>query len=262
MTDAAADQATPGRWIPFEAGFNFRDLGGYPARDGTTVRWGRLYRADTLHRLSASDLSALRDLGLRTVVDLRAASEIDDFGRLDLDACPAPAWHHVPMLDVVVLRPNEAEEIDEPPAPTERSDPGAHYVELLGSGEAAVRVISLLAREGGLPAVFHCTAGRDRTGMVAAMVLELLGVPDDVIGHDYELTNEARSRSDAWIAQNEPEFAAYLARFSPDQRVTRGETILGFLAGLRARYGSVEQLLVDRGLRPVDLDRLRGSLLD
>jgi protein tyrosine/serine phosphatase len=261
MTETVSNDAVTDRWIPFEAGFNFRDLGGYPTRDGRTLRRGRLFRADALHRLTEADLAVLSGLELRTVVDLRSGAEIDDYGRLHVDACQALAWHHVPMMDVVVLRPKSLDELDEPAPPPEVLHPGEPYVRLLASGEAATHVISLLAKEGALPGVFHCTAGRDRTGMVAAMTLDLMGVPDELIAEDYVLTNEARGRSDAWVQENEPTFAAYLAQFTPDRRITRPEVILGFLQGLRAKYGSVEALLRDRGVTDIEIRRLRDDLL-
>lgn len=260
MSDATAGSGVGDRWVALDAGFNFRDLGGYPARDGRTVRWGRLFRSDTLHRLTEDDLEVLATLGLRTVVDLRASTEIDDFGRLHPDACASLEWHHVPMLDVVVLRP-DAETGPGSAAAVPAGPPGHHYVTLLGSGTSVGRVLTLLARPDGLPAVFHCTAGRDRTGMVAAIALALLGVDDDVIAEDYALTNRARSRSDAWIQAHEPTFASYLAQFPPEQRVTRPEVILGFLDGLRATHGSVDAFARASGVRDLDLGHLREALL-
>jgi len=260
MSVDPADVDPARRWVALEAGFNFRDLGGYPALDGREVRWGTLFRSDTLHRLTPADLEVFRALRLRTVVDLRAETEIADHGRLTPDACDGLDWHHVPMLDVVLLRPD-----DGPPAPPpERAEPlppGQSYVQLLGSGEPIARVLSLVTGERSLPVVFHCTAGRDRTGMVAAMVLDLLGVPDDVIAEDYALTNAARARSDPWIQRHEPTFAAYLAQFPPEQRVTRPEVILGFLAAVRAGHGSVEGFLRDRGVDGASIDRFRDATL-
>ena len=88
------------RRVPLEAGFNFRDLGGHETADGRRVRSGVLYRADTLHRLTAADLDVLRGLGLRTVIDLRTRAELERFGRAGL-ADDEVAHHHLPMVDEV-----------------------------------------------------------------------------------------------------------------------------------------------------------------
>jgi len=145
---------------------------------------------------------------------------------------------------------------------SEPVEPGQSYLQMLGDGSGIARTFDLLAVADALPAVFHCTSGKDRTGMVAAMVLDLLGVDDDAIAHDYVLTNETRERSSTWIAANEPVFAAFLAQIPPERRHTRPETILGFLDGVRARYGSVEKLLIEHGIPQENLSAFRERLLE
>ena len=90
------------RHVWFEACFNFRDLGGYETADGRQVRWNTLYRSDTLHRLTAADGKNFSALGLRTVIDLRSKTEVEDFGRLGV-ATESLVWHNIPMLDDVKL---------------------------------------------------------------------------------------------------------------------------------------------------------------
>jgi protein-tyrosine phosphatase len=247
----------------FEACFNFRDLGGYEAADGRRVRWGRLFRSDTLHRLTDADLAAFGTLGLQTVVDLRSATEIDDHGALRPDARTSLEWHHVPTIDQVVLRPRDEAAV----APAQALDPvsmsrGELYLRMLGDGTGLAAVFRLLTEPARRPAVFHCTSGKDRTGMVAAMALDLLGVPDEVIAADYVLTNETRERSNEWIAAHEPVFAAYLAEIPPERRSVDPDIILGFLAGIRREHGSVRDLLVGHGLPPDALGRFRDDLLE
>ena len=244
------------RLVGFDACFNFRDLGGYRSIDGRSLRHGRLFRSDTLHRLSEDDLHLFRELGLRTVIDLRASTEIEQFGRLREDGGVDLVWHHVPMVDGMVLRRVEGEE---PPAPLTTA-PGEAYLGMMGDATSVVRVFSLLSE--GLPAVFHCTSGKDRTGMVAAMTLDLLGVPDEVIGADYELTNAARPRATAWIVEHEPDFGDFLAQIPDDRRTARAETILAFLGGVRSAHGSVEAMLRSKGLSAEAVARLRDELLE
>jgi protein-tyrosine phosphatase len=119
----------------------------------------------------------------------------------------------------------------------------------------------ILATQDALPAVFHCTSGKDRTGIVAALLLDVLGVADDVIGSDYCLTEAAQVRSTPWIEQHEPEFAAFLAQIPPERRAPRPERILDFLGGLRARYGSVPEFLTRSGVPERQLNILRARVV-
>jgi protein-tyrosine phosphatase len=252
------------RHVYFEACFNFRDLGGYEARDGRRVRWNTLYRSDTLHRLTEADAETFGALGLRTVVDLRSQTEIDDHGRLAFHTGSVD-WHNVAMLDNVKLAPAEPsagtqETASEPPPPLA---PGEGYVLIAERfGESIAKVFKLLTADEAFPAVFHCTAGKDRTGIVSAMTLDVLGVPDEVIAEDYVLTDRARERSTPWIEANEPAYAAYLAQFPPERRVVRPEMILGFLDGLRAKHDGVPGFLASIGVDTDRLDTLRTRLLD
>jgi protein-tyrosine phosphatase len=250
------------RLLTFEACFNFRDLGGYGTTDGRRVRWGRLYRSDTLHRLTGNDLARFRALGLRTVIDLRAGNEVEQHGRLRIDGDDI-AWHNLPMIDDVRLREPPPGEAAWSTRVADAREPGEGYALILaGGGSAVAAVFGLLTRDGALPAVFHCTSGKDRTGIVAALVLDVLGVPDDTIAADYALTQETRARASAWISRNEPEFAAFLSRIPPEWQVTRPEMILEFLRLVRAEHGSVSQLLTGLGVAPADLDGLRADLLE
>jgi protein-tyrosine phosphatase len=248
------------RHVFFEACFNFRDLGGYETTDGRRVRWNTLYRSDTLHRLTPTDAELFASLGLHTVIDLRSARELEDHGRLQVGP-EHLVWEHVPMLDDVNLKPRDASEIErELPA---ADAAGAGYVAIVQEyGRSVVEIFRVLSGSDALPAVFHCTSGKDRTGIVAALVLDLLGVPDDVIAGDYVLTEKARVRSTPWIQENEPEFAAFLSQIPPERRVISPDIILGFLAGVRAGHGSVPEFLVALGVEEQQLDVLRERLLE
>lgn len=248
------------RHVTFEACFNFRDLGGYETAGGRTVRWNQLYRSDTLHRLTPTDIESLRALGLRTVIDLRSETEVDDHGGLP-GAVEELVRHHVPMLDNIRLAPVDEAELEAQLTPLLR--PGEGYLRIVDRfGESVAHAFALLAEPGALPAVFHCTAGKDRTGIIAALVLEVLGVPENVIAEDYALTEAAQTRSMAWIEANEPDYAAYLAQIPAERRAARPEKIADFLAGVREQFGTVDALLVGLGVKAAALDRLRDALLD
>ena len=167
---------------------NFRDLGGYPAADGSRIRWRQLFRADGLTRLDEDDCSHLSDLGLATVIDLRTQGELDERGSFPRHTL-AVAYHHLPLTDV--LPPTEdLARYDEPSFVTRR------YEDLFAQGAASLaRAVDVLAEPGALPAVFHCSAGKDRTGVLAAIVLGFLGVPREVIVEDYALERASHDRA-------------------------------------------------------------------
>ena len=164
--------------------YNFRDLGGYRAAGGRTVRWHTLFRADGLGRLTPEDVEALRPYGLRTVVDLRMAHELEDVGRFPVDAYPV-TFHHLSVMDRTWDR-EEAAIAHLPPADFLHT----RYTDmLLEAGPRYADALRLLAATDALPAVFHCAAGKDRTGLLAMLVLGSLGVDREDIVEDYALTS-------------------------------------------------------------------------
>ncbi len=153
------------RLIALQGAVNFRDLGGYAAADGMRTRWRTLFRADGLGELTETDLSVLRALGIRTVIDLRSESELER-SRFDVDAHPV-AFHHFPFIDELP----DAQEFDRRPGLL-----GSQYQEMVrDAGGQILAALEVLAAPDALPAVFHCTAGKDRTGVLSAIVLSLLG---------------------------------------------------------------------------------------
>ena len=162
------------RRIDLEGCLNFRDLGGYPTADGRRLRWRRLFRSDALHHLTPADVLRLREeIGLAHVVDLRSSGELRAEGRGPLEREPL-AFHHLPLFDGLGGR-RAAEGV---PDLAELYFAMAEYAR-----EPIARVIATLARASG-PAVYHCAAGKDRTGLVSAVLLGLLGVRDEQIVAD------------------------------------------------------------------------------
>lgn len=156
------------RSITFDNVFNFRDLGGYRGADGRTVRWGRLYRADDLCRLDDADLSRLGELGVRTVVDLRRPWEVERTGRIPEGSYTWVNAHVVHPEWPVADFADEQARVDYLLA---------RYREMAEQGgEAIGAALRLVADPGAAPLVFHCISGKDRTGLVAAFTLHLLGV--------------------------------------------------------------------------------------
>lgn len=246
------------RLIRFEACFNFRDLGGYETDDGRRVRWKALYRADTLHRLDGSDLDVFLELGLRSIIDLRSQHELEDDG-LFRHAGGALVVHHVPMIDVVG-GPRRAIQ----PAPDARPrPPGEGYIAMADEGRRAIgTAVALLADPGALPAVFHCTAGKDRTGILAAIVLSAIGVRDEDIVQDYMLTGESRAARSAYLRVHEPDYYAFLASLPVTVREMHREAIPTLLAWIRAVHGSVPAFLLASGLDEDTLVALKANLVE
>ncbi len=245
------------RHVTMERLFNVRDLGGYPTLDGRTTRWRTLYRADGINHASEADAERLLGLGLRSVLDLRTHGELEERGRFAADHTTL-AYHHLPVLretwDGWV---DVAPDVDAVPFLAQR------YEEMLDDGAAALAgALEVLAYDQAYPAVFHCAAGKDRTGVLAAVILGLLGVDDDTIATDYGLSKAAMGSLIEFVRANRPESldamtdqpAAFLD--APPKAMQR------VLEGVTTRFGSmagyVEAIGVDGGV----VEGLRRNLLD
>ncbi|MDQ1396179.1 MAG: protein-tyrosine phosphatase [Acidimicrobiaceae bacterium] len=244
----------PERRIRFEAVFNFRDLGGYDTAEGRTVRWRRLFRADGLYRMTAADAETVRELGIASVLDLRTENEIGIRGRFPVDKVPVE-YHHLPFIDVVP-------DPDFYPTPVPPDFMAGHYHEILhGGSDHVVGALRVLARPEAYPAVFHCAAGKDRTGILAALVLSLLGVPEEVIAEDYGLSRQAMVELQAFLHEHMPEVAANMDRI-PTAMLAEPETMALLLQSLRDQYGSVVDFVASLGITDDEVASLRSNLLD
>lgn len=246
--------ARPDRAIAFEAVFNFRDLGGYPTADGRTTRWRRLFRADGLNRLRDHEGEQVQALGIKTVIDLRTPDEVALHGRFPPAVAPVD-YRHLPLFDV---QPDWAG-FGEPDAPGFLAD---RYVEMLETGRTSVAsALRILGDAASYPLVFHCAAGKDRTGILAAVVLGLLGVPDEVIIDDYALSHEATMRMFAWVKANG---RAVDAGYQPPPSsviAALPDTMARFLAHLRQTHGGAPGLAGDLGVDAAVLEGIRAELL-
>jgi protein-tyrosine phosphatase len=256
---------TESRLVPLQGSFNFRDLGGYPGSGGRLTRWGRLYRADALHELTVEDVVNLRHLGLRTIVDLRTERELARSGRGPLEPEDV-AFHHLAVVkegvrgDGTADRAADGESVAAP-APA-GDDLAERYLWYLDVGRASlVEALSLLGGEEHYPLVFHCAAGKDRTGVLAALVLSILGVEREAIVADYVITAERlRFIMERWLA--DPEFAERMAKVPATRFSVEAPTMEGFLDQLQARYGGAREWALDAGAPAEVLDRMADLLLE
>jgi protein tyrosine/serine phosphatase len=231
--------------------FNFRDVGGYPGHAGRTVRWQRLYRSDSLHRMDDTDREAFAALGIRTVVDLRRPGEVSRDGRVP--ASDGLAYRHIHPEH----RPWEEIPYDERLGLSRYL--ADRYLDLADTGAAGIAAaVGIIADQETAPVVVHCVAGKDRTGVVCALTLSTLGVSDADIAADYALSTVASQRYSAWIRSQLPAATPP----PPAHLASPAEAMLLFLAGLRERHGSVEQYLRDAGVSGYELEALRGHLLE
>ena len=239
--------------LPLVGAYNFRDLGGYPVAGGRVTRWDRLYRSDTLHELTLGDIETLDDIGLRTVIDLRTPEEVSRNGRGRL------AGSDRGYLNLSVL-PTEGGESVAAPAP--EAGMGERYLWYLEVGASAlVRAFEALADERSYPVVFHCTAGKDRTGVLASLVLEACGVDRDAIVTDYVLTEE---RLDLILERlrRDPHVGPRLENVARSRLAVEASAMERFLEGLDARFGGVRGWAAEAGLDEAVLDRMTQLLVE
>jgi protein tyrosine/serine phosphatase len=248
--------------LDFEGCFNFRDLGGWCTDDGRTVRWRRLYRADAVHLMTAADAERARnELGLRTMLDLRNEIEIDE-GGLGLLAESGTHRVHVPItsrsrevVDVVGFNAARA-------ALRTPDEMLTVYLGMLEvSSDLVVGAIEALACDEGMPAVFFCAAGKDRTGVLAAVALGALGVRDQDIVSDYFLSRDAIEPIISRIAST-PGSPDIYRDLPPVHFAPYEETMERFIDSVREKYGSFESYLLGKGLPAKTLRRFRSALLD
>lgn len=252
----------------FEAVVNFRGLGGLETADGAVVRHGAVYRSAVLHHATESDRAILGLLGIRTVIDLRTHEERSAGGVVDGD------WHgvdvhHIPLI--VELWPAGASDADLDPVQylVDR------YEEMLEDPHGMLRpALELVADPAAHPIVFHCTAGKDRTGVLAALVLAVLGVADETIASDYQRSGSAmpaliellaaRSGSDADDEHSTAPLVAALTTAVAQPNGMLGaprEAMERVLARVRERHGSVESYLSGVGVPASLIHSLRLNLL-
>ena len=259
------------RHIKLDGQANFRDLGGYGTTDGRTVKWGLIYRAGQLNELSDADLAKLKELNIRTVVDLRGTSEVETRGK---DRLPEGVRSVSLPIDVMNLPRDEA---DESAAADSSSGPPDFMLQATRSimvhcTDVYAGLIRELAEPENRPLVFHCTAGKDRAGVGAAVVLTLLGVPWETVREDYLLSNFYRKeenerelgkiREDMAQKQGIPPAQVDMSRFEgmylvkPEYLDTARDDVI-------RKYGSMESYLREGlGISDETIHKLRSELLE
>ncbi|GAA1615448.1 tyrosine-protein phosphatase [Nonomuraea maheshkhaliensis] len=238
------------RHIEFTNLCNFRDIGGYATQDGRTVRWQRLYRADSLGWLDGDDLTTFRALRVRSVIDLRHAYEVEKAGRV-----PESEGQHYQNLPIEGRRWQKDLFDEELGVARYLAD---RYLEISEDGVQNLRIaLETIARSDNAPVVIHCAAGKDRTGVLAALVLSLAGVSESDIVADYALTGLATERFVADWTRRHPG-----APLWPGFGLAPAEAMRHFLTDLTARHGSIERYVrQELQLSSATIAELRAHLL-
>jgi protein-tyrosine phosphatase len=224
------------RRVTLDGPVNFRDIGGYATADGGRVKWGRVFRSDSLHHLTEADGPRLAQIGIVTALDFRAHDELDRIGIGHLGNLEIKHVH-VPTVDQVLhtVRPPDA------------VVPGTVaeiYLRMLEAGSKAyAAAMRTLVEPDALPAVYFCMAGKDRTGVFSAFLLGLLGVGDLDIVADYVLTHEVvekiheRGRAERAGMPDLPDRDKIWAEMPEDLLGAMAPSMEGLIAGVHAKYG-------------------------
>lgn len=258
---------SPGRIVALEGGHNFREVGGLPAGPGARLRRGLIWRSAGLDRLTQADCEVILDLGIRTIADLRTESE-----RL-LFPTPSALADHVRILTWTSEAEAESRHANaawrDMPLDELRATMVLAYPRIADGHRPHAKGLIQAIADGGAPALVHCTAGKDRTGVLVALLLDLVGVPRDLILDDYELTG-AHLRK-AWVnlegVVGVGGQASWMAGLKDEARdlvlgVERAY-LLAALAAIDDRFGSIEAFAIQGlGLSDKTLEALRSRLLE
>ena len=250
-------QSSYPREIKFEAVGNFRDLGGYRALDGRTVAWRRIFRSANLGDMTANDLDRMsNEVGLRAVLDLRGKAEVEKQGTGLLTDSKITYYNVTLGSDDRGGPPHEE-------AYQDIHNMGELYFSMIRKeevGKRMVKAFNVLSEPANYPLVFHCYAGKDRTGMLASFLLSVLHVSDEDICKDYALStpyaeilrNRMKNETDSdGKPVNIPDF---FWQATPD--------LIGiFLNAIRREYGSPREYLLKHGAESSLFDRLSKVLL-
>lgn len=234
------------RRLALEGAVNLRDIGGYRIQDQRETRWQVFLRADNLDKLTAADQQTLLDYGLRHVVDLRSSSEAQHYPDVFARSA-AVIYHHLPLIeDGPDMQAVEA-------LPTHFE---VYHYFLERCQPALKTILETICATGDGCTVFHCTGGKDRTGVIAALLLGLVAVDAETIAQDYALTSQyLASRAGEW-RQQVLDAGGDVERFDR-MMATRPEVMRQTLAYLQGHYGGIPEYVQAIGVSDSAVSTLR-----
>lgn len=217
-----------GRIIHLAGAHNLRDIGGYPTIDGHIVKRGIFYRSGSMHELTRASQMELIKYGVRNVVDLRRQNELEQFPNVFEKSSQVNYMHHDLTGDGYSV-----------PGPYSHTQLVNLYTYLLDfRRRQIIDILGVLAALNGSPVVFHCMAGKDRTGILSAVLLSIARVPLEIIVQDYAMSE--------WLVGD----------------VRPSNAMEGVANHIERSYGDIESYVLDGGLTRENLDLLRCALLD
>ncbi len=229
------------RLLPLEGAYNVRDMGGYKTKEGKIVKWGKIFRSGDLDKLTDADLEYLNEIPIRTYVDFRDSLEIAN----------APDKKPTSLLHTFKLPINAGNMIDLHNVSIARSDTLMEDINrlLVNQSQATYKdFFRILADKSNIPLLFHCSAGKDRTGIAAALFLSALGVEREIIIQDYLLSADYLKDKYALEIKQYPQLA-------PLMTVKRSYIETAF-DEIDKKYGGVENYLIR--FLDVDLDQMKS----
>lgn len=252
------------RHLPLVGTYNIRDLGGYPTSDGRTTRWRAFLRGDALHRLPPVSQQTLLDMGLDTVIDLRFANELAEAPNVfatsvngdgngnDADGARSVKYVNISLMDGLA-RAASAQPLDNLEA--------VYQAVLTHCQPALCAVFAVISASKDAPVLFHCTAGKDRTGLIAALLLGLAEVAPEIIAEDYALT-------DQYLGTLKQELRDKAAASGQDLELyermleAKAEAMLKTLTFIHEKYNTVAAYLLEIGLGEEQVMRLRSRIVE
>jgi protein-tyrosine phosphatase len=244
------------RHLNFEEIINFRDIGGYPARNGRTVAWRRVFRSGEFHHMTENDLNRLTgEIGLNSVLDLRSSTEVEGHGIGRLAEADI-RYHNVSFIA-------GADREEDERLFKECNNMGDFYLHIVRHREFGRRIVAalkIIANPANHPLVFHCAVGKDRTGIMAAMLLSVIGVGDVDIIKDYSLSAPYIKELLRKI-KNDPEIKKAIKPLPDYFWEADPESMALFLSTMQGKYGSIKDYLYAQGMERSLPQRLEDVLL-
>jgi protein-tyrosine phosphatase len=254
---------TAERRVKLEGAYNFRDLGGYRSVDGLRTKWGRIYRSDSLTRLTASDQAVLKQIGIRSVCDLRAPAEVKkrpdqlpEDGAIEYLNFPIVSGNFDTVTAHEKIKKGDIEWL------TEDYMIKGYINSIDAYATTWAAVFEHLAEPASYPLVFHCTGGKDRAGAGAALILLSLGVSEETVIYDHSLSND-------FLADIIPRLYSYFSSFGIEKEnllpylTAPRSAIIALLDHFRVTYGSAVDYLKNKaGVSQNTLDQLKQKLLE
>ena len=252
----------PTRHLSLEGSYNVRDLGGYQTSDGRTTRWNVFLRADSMHKLPPKSQAALIDYGIRTVIDLRKSTELEEKPNVFSDPSPQVKYYHQELIGTQSM----GEVADSPPPEDLPAKRAWGYAAILDHRSAQVReTLATLSAPGARPALFHCAGGTDRTGIIAALILGIGGVPAETIAEDYTLSARHLVHLFADEEKVQIEAGSPLKEYTWKrfrEELCTPEVMLMMLQHLAEKYGGIEAYMRTIGVTDGQIGSLREAIVE